>query len=134
MTPLDTLPLWLALPVVVFLVIGSTLTFIGALGLAQLKSFYDRIHAPTLGTSWGTAGILLASILSYSWVQDRLVIHELIIGIFVMVTTPVTLMLLARAALHRDRADGSPEVPPPRRSAADHAPPSGAPEAPGQTR
>ena len=51
-------PLWAALPVAAFLLIGAGLTLIGSLGLLRLRSFYDRIHAPTLGTSWGTAGIV----------------------------------------------------------------------------
>lgn len=116
MTPLDSLPLWLAAPVAALLVIGSTLTLLGAFGLLQLQSFYDRIHAPTLGTSWGTAAILLASILAYSWVQERLVVHEIVVGICVMVTTPVTTMLIGRAALHRDRKEGTKGVPPSRRA------------------
>ena len=115
MTPLDSLPLWLAAPVALLLVAGSTLTLLGAFGLVHLKSFYDRIHAPTLGTSWGTAAILLASILAYSWVQERLVMHEIVVGVCVMVTTPVTTMLLGRAALHRDRKEGATGVPPSRR-------------------
>jgi multicomponent K+:H+ antiporter subunit G len=116
MTPLETLPPWLMLIVALLLVLGSTLTLLGAFGLLHLKSFYDRIHAPTLGTSWGAAAILLASMLSWSWVQDRAVVHELVIGICVMVTTPVTLMFLGRAALHRDRSLGDGRVPatPPR--------------------
>ena len=113
-TPLDGLPPWLGATVALLLIAGSTLTLLGAFGLVQLKSFYDRIHAPTLGTSWGTATILLASILAYSWIEGRLVVHELIIGIFVTVTTPVTLMVLARAALQRDREEGRKDVPPPR--------------------
>ena len=32
-------------------------------------------------------------------------LHEILIAIFVTVTTPVTLMLLARAALYRDRSE-----------------------------
>lgn len=112
MTALDSLPPWLMAIVAAFLVLGSTLTLLGALGLVRLQSFYDRIHAPTLGTSWGTAAILIASLLSWSWVQDRVFVHELVIGICVMVTTPVTLMLLGRAALHRDRVDGTGTVPP----------------------
>lgn len=112
MTALDSLPPWLIALVALFLVIGSTLTLLGAIGLAYLKSFYDRIHAPTLGTSWGTAAILLASLLSWSWVQDRVFVHELVIGLCVMVTTPVTLMLLGRAAWHRDRVEGR-KFPPP---------------------
>ena len=38
-------------------------------------------------------------------------LHEVLIGFFVTVTTPVTLMLLARAALYRDRE--TPAAPPP---------------------
>lgn len=106
MTALEGLPPWLMLLVAALLVLGSTLTLLGAFGLLHLKSFYDRLHAPTLGTSWGTAAILLASLLSWSWLQDRVFVHELVIGICVMVTTPVTLMFLGRAALHRDRAEG----------------------------
>lgn len=111
MTALDGLPPWLMAMVAFLLVLGSTLTFLGAFGLFHLRNFYDRIHAPTLGTSWGTAGILLASLLAWSWVQDRVFVHELVIGICVMVTTPVTLMFLGRAALHRDRAAGTGAVP-----------------------
>ena len=37
-------------------VVAALLTLIGTLGLVRLSSFYARIHAPTLGTSWGTAG------------------------------------------------------------------------------
>jgi multicomponent K+:H+ antiporter subunit G len=115
MTALDSLPAWVMLPVAALLVLGSTLTLLGALGLLRLQSFYDRIHAPTLGTSWGTASILIASMLAWSWVQDRVLLHELVIGICVMVTTPVTLMFLGRAALHRDRVEGAGGVPAPRR-------------------
>jgi multicomponent K+:H+ antiporter subunit G len=39
------------------------------------------------------------------------VLHELLLGLFVTVTTPVTLMLLGRAAVFRDRAEGNPAVP-----------------------
>lgn len=113
MTHLENMPLWIALPVAFFLVAGATLTLLGTLGFVQLKDFYDRIHAPTLGTSWGAAGILLASMLLASWIEGRAVLHELVIGIFIMVTTPVTLMLVGRAALHRDRAEGRQGMPPP---------------------
>ncbi len=107
----NALPLWIALPAAFFLVLGSTLALIGALGLVQLKTFYDRLHAPTLATSWGTAGILIASMLIFSWATDRIVVHELVIGIFIMVTTPMTLMFLGRAALQRDRAEGAEGIP-----------------------
>jgi len=111
MSPLQAVPLWVAVPVAILVVLGSTLTLIGALGFARLSSFYDRLHAPTLATSWGTGGIIIASALMFSVIEGRAVIHEFVIGLCIVVTTPVTLMMLARAALHRDRAEGSAALP-----------------------
>lgn len=102
------LPLWIALPVAFFLAAGALLTLLGTIGLLRLDSFYARIHAPTLGTSWGAAGIVLASMLLFSATGERPVLHEILLGVFVTITTPVTLMLLGRAALYRDRADDKP--------------------------
>ncbi len=85
---------------------------IGAIGTLRFRTFFERVHAPTLGTSWGTGAIVLASMLMFSVLGSRLVLHEILIGIFVTITTPVTLMLLARAALYRESSEGGePEVP-----------------------
>ena len=105
------LPVWAAILVAAFLILGAGLTLLGSFGLVRLRSFYDRIHAPTLGVSWGTAGIVIASMILFTMLQSRPIVHEILIGIFVTVTTPVTLMLLGRAALYRDRAERSPDVP-----------------------
>lgn len=103
MTHLDAIPLWAAIPAALFLVLGAALTLIGAIGLVRLPSFYTRLHAPTLGTSWGTAGIVIASMIVSTATEGRPVLHELLIGLFVTVTTPVTLMLLGRATLYREK-------------------------------
>ncbi len=103
MSEAANLPIWAAIPVAMLLLLGSALALVGSIGLVRLKSFYERIHAPTLGTSWGVAGIVLASIIVFSLAEGRSVLHEVLIGFFVSVTTPVTLMLLGRAALYRDR-------------------------------
>lgn len=113
MTHLTEIPAWAALLTALFLLIGSTLTLLGSIGLLRLGSFYERVHAPTLGTTLGIGFVLLASMLFFSVLQSRLVLHELLIAAFVIVTTPVTLMLLARAALYRDRIEGNDSVPPP---------------------
>src|SRR3546814_14749888 len=76
-----------------------------------MGNFYERIHPPTLGTTWGTMCILIASMISFSTLRTRPMIHEILIAIFVTLTTPITLMLLARAALYRDRIEGSENVP-----------------------
>ncbi|WP_269933017.1 monovalent cation/H(+) antiporter subunit G [Aminobacter sp. HY435] len=111
MSHVTDLPVWAALLVAFFLVLGSGLTLLGAIGLVRFESFYARVHAPTLGTTWGAGAILIASIVCFTVLQSRPVLHEILITIFVVVTTPVTLMLLARAALYRDRTEGTPGVP-----------------------
>ncbi len=106
------LPVWATALVAFFLLVGASLSLIGAIGFIRLPSFYERLHAPTLSTSWGVGGVMFASILYFTLSGSRLVAHEILIGIFVTLTTPVTFMLLARAALHRDRTEGSNEAVP----------------------
>ena len=105
MTAATELPAWAALLTALLLLLGAGLSFIGSLGLLRLKSFYDRVHAPTLGTTLGTGSILIASMLFFSVLETRFVIHEILIAVFVTVTTPVTLILLVRAAIFRDRRE-----------------------------
>ena len=111
MTHAEDLPAWAALPTALLLLAGAGLALTGSLGLLRLGSFYQRVHAPTLGTTLGIGCVLAAWTLFFSVLQARLVLHALLIAALTVVTTPVTLMLLARAALYRDRREGSREVP-----------------------
>ncbi|RJF69927.1 monovalent cation/H(+) antiporter subunit G [Rhodopseudomonas palustris] len=107
------LPAWAAWAVALLLLLGAGITLVGSLGLLRLDGFYQRAHAPTLGTSLGTALICGASMLCFSMLEARPLLHEVLILGFVTITTPVTLMLLTRAALFRDTAEGRDGVPPP---------------------
>lgn len=121
---LADLPLWAAILGAVFLLLGVGLSLIGTIGLVRLPTFYDRLHAPTLATSWGAGGIIIASMIIFTAGSGRLVIHEMLIGVFVTVTTPITLMMLGRSTLYRDRSEANPGVPPPARG--DDRPPEAA--------
>lgn len=110
---LADLPAWAALLAALLLLAGAGLTLIGTVGLLRFGSFYQRVHAPTLGSTLGIGCILLASMLVFSVLESRAILHEVLITALMVVTTPITLMLLARAALYRDRSEGSDEVPPP---------------------
>lgn len=103
----QALPDWLAVMVAVLVVAGASLSLLGAVGLVRLKSFYDRVHAPTLGATLGMTLILIASWLYFGGSQGRWLPREALISVFLTVTTPVTLILLARAALFRDRTEPS---------------------------
>jgi multicomponent K+:H+ antiporter subunit G len=105
------LPQWAAFLVGLLVLIGAIITLTGTLGLLRLQSFYERVHAPTLGATLGAGAILVASMICFSVLQTRLVIHEVLIAVFLTITTPITLILLGRAAIYRDRSEGTPGVP-----------------------
>ncbi|MBD3831823.1 monovalent cation/H(+) antiporter subunit G [Brevundimonas bullata] len=112
MTPLIELPLWAAWLVVALALCGGLLALTGSIGLVVLKRFYERVHAPTLGATLGMTLIVLASMVFWSLSEGRFALRDLLIGVFLTVTTPVTLILLARAAAYRDRIEGDAQVPP----------------------
>jgi multicomponent K+:H+ antiporter subunit G len=85
--------------VLVFL--GAVVAFVGSLGLLRMPTFFERVHPPTMGSTVGTVLILAGSMLHFSALESRLVFHEALIAVFVTFTTPVTFLLLGRAALTR---------------------------------
>lgn len=95
------LPLWAVIPAALLLVGGGLLALIGALGLLRLPDFFARMHPPTMTTSLGTGCVLLASMLVSSALLNRPVVHEFLIAAFLVLSAPVTAMLLMRAAVTR---------------------------------
>ena len=87
----------------VLVLAGALLAFIGSLGLLRMKTFFERVHPPTRGTTLGTAFVLAGSMLYFTALESRLVLHEILIGVFMLLSTPVTYVLLGRAALRRER-------------------------------
>lgn len=102
----DDISPWLAIPVALLLIGGSLITLVGTLGLLRLPHFYQRIHGPAITITFGAGSFLLASMLYFTVLQQRLVIHELLISAFIMLTAPVTSMLLMRTAVYRDLRNG----------------------------
>jgi len=91
MNHLTDLPAWAAIPVCILLLLGSVITLVGSMGLIRLKTFYGRLHAPTLGASAGTILICVASMITFAVLQNRWILHEILIIVFIILTTPVTL-------------------------------------------
>jgi multicomponent K+:H+ antiporter subunit G len=81
---------------------GALIALIGSVGLLRLKTFYERIHPPTMGTTLGLGLTLIASMVLFTNLESRPVLHEIVITVFMVLTTPVTFMLLLRAATHRE--------------------------------
>jgi multicomponent K+:H+ antiporter subunit G len=103
MTVPADLPAWAAVSIGILVLLGTSITALGSIGLLRFATFYERVHAPTLGTTLGTGLVLAASMVFFTVVEARPVIHEILIAAFITVTTPVTLILLVRATLFRDR-------------------------------
>ncbi|MFT4103773.1 MAG: monovalent cation/H(+) antiporter subunit G, partial [Burkholderiaceae bacterium] len=94
-------PMWIEILITLLLVAGGIITLIGSLGLLRMNDFFQRLHGPAMGNTLGSICILLGSLLFFSFSRQRLVFHEVLILLFVLLTAPVVGMLLARAALYR---------------------------------
>uniref|UniRef100_UPI0033405373 monovalent cation/H(+) antiporter subunit G n=1 Tax=Castellaniella defragrans TaxID=75697 RepID=UPI0033405373 len=98
---MNTIPIWVAIPVALLIVISGLLTLIGSIGLLRLRSFNERMHAPTLGMTLGVFCMVLASILVATTLQGRPIVHEFLISLFLIITAPVTAILLMQSAIRR---------------------------------
>ena len=107
----QTLPLWLDIFISVIVVLGALIALIGSSGLLRLKTYFERVHAPSIIATLGTWCIMHATVIYISVQEHKLAIHAILIAIFIAVTVPVTTIFLMRAALFRARRSGE-KVPP----------------------
>ena len=105
-------PLWVDALTAMLVVVGALAALVGSFGLLRLKSFFQRVHAPTLGATLGTWSFVLAAAVRISFDRGQLYLHTLLIAVFIALTVPVTTIFLVRAAVFRSRMRGE-EVPVP---------------------
>ena len=101
---IGALPSAVAALIALLVALGAALALIGSFGLVRLPTFYERVHPPTMGTTLGVACTVAAWTLLFSVIESRVALRAILIGVFAIVTTPVTYMLLMRAAIHREAA------------------------------
>jgi multicomponent K+:H+ antiporter subunit G len=82
-------------------VAGGGFSLVGSLGLLRMPDFFTRLHGPSKATTIGMGSMLLASALYMSVRGPGLSLHEFMISLFIVITTPVASHLLAKAARHR---------------------------------
>jgi multicomponent K+:H+ antiporter subunit G len=109
-------PFWVDALTAAFVVTGAVAALIGSFGLLRMKTFFQRVHPPSLVATVGTWGVTLATMIQSSFVTARPYLHAVLIPVFIALTAPVTTTLLTRAALFRARQRGASDVPPPRPS------------------
>ena len=105
------LPLWLDIALSAVVLCGAVIAFMGSFGLLRLKSYFERVHAPSIIATMGCWCIMHAALVYFS-VQERfLALHVLLIALFIAIAVPVTNIFLFRAALFRARRHGEPAPP-----------------------
>ena len=109
---MSALPALSELVVAVLLVASGLVVLVAALGLWRLPDFFLRMHAPALASTLAAWIVTLASIIHFSSRGGGLSLHVWGVIIVLSITTPVTTIVLARAALFRRRQAGD-DLPPP---------------------
>ena len=96
-------PAWVEALVGALLLASGIASVLAGLGLVRLRTLFLRMHPPALASTFGVWAVAAASIVLFSALESRPVLHEIAIGVFMTITTPVTFMLLVRASVQRDR-------------------------------
>jgi multicomponent K+:H+ antiporter subunit G len=104
---MNAVPLWVEAVVALLLVASGLASLIAATGLVRLPRLFARMHPPALAGTFGAWSVTLASVVYFSALEGRPVLHTLAIPFVLAFTLPFTTVLLARAALFRKRQDGA---------------------------
>jgi multicomponent K+:H+ antiporter subunit G len=86
------------LVVSILVLVGALFALLGSIGLARFPDTLTRLHGPSKATTLGVGGLLLASIVFFSTRGEGLSLHELLITLFISITTPVSAQFVALAA------------------------------------
>lgn len=106
------LPVWADVIIGVLLLLSGFWSLTGAIGLVRIRDFFTRMHPLALGATLGVWCLAAALVIFFSLTYQTLVLRVWIVVIFMAITVPVTIVILARAALFRRRSAGDDGLPP----------------------
>ena len=124
-----SLQAWAEAFVALLLVFSGVFVLLSAFGFLRLPGFFLRMHPPALAYTLGSWCVAVAGVLYFSVRAGWPVLHPLLIPILLVVTVPVTTVLLARLALFRQRLAGTPGTPGTLTRPGAQPPPDGSPPA-----
>ncbi len=98
------------------LLLGALFVLLGSVALVKLPDFYTRLHGPTKATTLGLGSLVLASLLYFNLHEQTLSLQQLLIGLFLFISAPVTAHMLIKVALHLrlkacDNTQGQDQIP-----------------------
>jgi len=106
-------PVWAEVAVAVLLILSGLFVVTSATGFLCLKHFFLRMHPPALAYTFGSWCVTLASVLYFTLLKSRPMLHPWLVTILLSISVPVTTLLLARVALFRRRVARIEGTPPP---------------------
>lgn len=106
---MDTLSPWIVIPASALIVISGLLVLTASIGMVRVSSFLPRTHTQAIIYSTALWSLLLASLLLTFSLKDRTFLHEILIGIFIFITSPISTILLVRSFVLREERASAPD-------------------------
>jgi multicomponent Na+:H+ antiporter subunit G len=88
-------PGWLAWVADALVVLGVVVMTVGVYGLYRMPDIYTQLHAASKAVFLGVIALLVASTVTR---ESPIIFRAILIGVFLIVTTPVAAHAVARAA------------------------------------
>ncbi|AOM82554.1 monovalent cation/H(+) antiporter subunit G [Salisediminibacterium beveridgei] len=82
----------------IFLLVGASLSLLGAIGIVRFPDVYGRLHAATKSATLGVISIISGVFLYFLWIDGIVVGKLLLTIIFVFLTAPVAAFMIGRSA------------------------------------
>jgi multicomponent K+:H+ antiporter subunit G len=83
----------------ILVLFGAALMLIGAFGLFRLPDIFMRLHGPSKASTLGIGAILIGSSVHFSVRGPALSLHEILITLFLFITSPVSAYLISKVAI-----------------------------------
>ncbi|SNB53637.1 multisubunit potassium/proton antiporter, PhaG subunit [Arboricoccus pini] len=94
------------------MLVGASFTLIGSIALVKLPDLMMRLHGPAKTSTLGVGGFVVAAILDALFFQEGASLHELLIIVFIFMTTPISAYMIAKAHVFRTRGRTVQPLPP----------------------
>ena len=103
---------FIIIPACLLMVASGLLVLAASIGIVRVNNFLPRVHIQAIMYSSALWCLLLASLLLTFSLNDRTFLHEIVIGLFIFITSPVSTILLVRSfVLREERSHLPPKTP-----------------------
>lgn len=85
------------------MLVGALFMLIGSIALIKLPDSMMRLHGPAKTSTLGVGGFVVAALLDALFLQPGASLHELLIIVFIFMTTPISAYMIAKAHVFRTR-------------------------------